>query len=183
MRNFLFRRKTSIKELQRNGEIRDKEVRLIGADGAQLGIMSAYAAQKIANDAMLDLVKISPTAVPPVCKIMDYGKHRYDQIKKEKEAKKNQQTNEMKEVRLSMTIEENDMNVKAKSAAKFLKEGHKVKVSLRMKGRQNAFASRGVEVVKSFYEKLKDIAIVEKAPGTEGRNVIMVLAPQPQIKK
>ena len=173
-----------IKELQRNGEIRDKEVRLIGVNGEQLGITSAYSAQQMANDAEMDLVKISPTAVPPVCKIMDYGKYRYELLKKQKDAKKNQQAHELKEIRLSMTIEDGDIQVKARNAIKFIKEGHKVKVSLRMKGRQNAFASRGVDVVKSFYEILKDIAIVEKAPGTEGRNIIMVIAPlaQPQSK-
>ena len=174
---------TTIKELQRNGEIRDKEVRLIGKDGAQLGIVSAYEAQRLADEANMDLVKISPTATPPVCKIMDYGKYRYDQIKKEKEAKKSQQTNEIKEIRLSMTIEQNDINIKAKNANKFLLEGHKVKVALRMKGRQQAYASKAVEVVKGFAEILKDVAIVEKQPGTEGRNVIMVLAPLQQSQK
>ena len=131
----------------------------------------------------MDLVKISPTAIPPVCKIMDYGKYRYEQIKKEKEAKKSQQTNEIKEIRLSMTIEQNDINIKAKNAGKFLAEGHKVKVALKMKGRQQAYASKAVEVVKSFAEILKEVAVVEKQPGTEGRNVIMVLAPLQQSHK
>jgi len=171
------------KELQRNSEIRDKEVRLIGINGEQLGIMSAYQAQLLANDLELDLVKISPTAVPPVCKIMDYGKHRYEQIKKQKEAKKHQVTHELKEIRLSMTIEDGDVNVKAKHASKFIKEGHKVKVTLRMRGRQNAFQSRAVDVVKSFYEILKDISIIEKQPGTEGRSVIMIIAPTPVTGK
>ena len=123
---FLFSEVIIIKELQINEQIRDKEVRLIGADGSQLGIFSAYNAQKIADEAHLDLVKISPNAVPPVCKVMDYGKYRYEQSKKEKEAKKNQKIVELKEIRLSMTIDDGDLNTKAKTAAKFLKEGNKV---------------------------------------------------------
>lgn len=168
---------TPIKELQINNQIQDREVRLIGSDGEQLGIVPVSRAQQMADEQELDLVKIAPTAQPPVCKIMDYGKHRYDQIKREKEAKKNQKVVELKEVRLSMTIEENDINIKAKNAAKFLKEGNKVKVSLKMRGRQAAFASQGVEVMNKFFDGLKEIAVMEKKPSTEGRNIIMILAP------
>lgn len=131
----------------------------------------------MAEDSQLDLVNISPKAVPPVCKIMDYGKYRYEQIKKEKEARKNQKVVEVKEVWLSMTIDDNDMVTKAKGAAKFLAEGNKVKVTLKMRGRQQAYAKNGVEVVKRFGEILKDVATVEKQPLTEGRNIIMILAP------
>ena len=129
---FFFREDTPINELQINNQIQDKEVRLIGADGEQLGIVPVAKAQQIADEQELDLVKIAPQAQPPVCKIMDYGKHRYDQMKREKEAKKTQKVVELKEVRLSMTIDVNDINIKAKNAAKFLKDGNKVKVSLKM---------------------------------------------------
>ena len=166
-----------IKELQINEQIRDKEVRLIGADGAQLGIFSAYNAQKIADEAHLDLVKISPNATPPVCRIMDYGKYRYEQSKKEKEAKKNQKIVELKEIRLSMTIDDGDLNTKAKNATKFIKEGNKVKVSLRMRGRQMVYVSEGIAVMAKFSEFLKDVAVVEKQPVAEGRYINMVMAP------
>lgn len=167
----------TIKDLQINGQIRDREVRLIGTEGEQLGIHSAFDAQRLADEAGLDLVKISPTAVPPVCKIMDYGRYRYEQTRKEKAAKKNQATVELKEVRLSMTIDDNDVNTKAKHATKFLKEGNKVKVSLRMRGRQQAYAKQGVEITTEFYEKIKEFCTIEKQPLTEGRNIIMILAP------
>lgn len=172
-----FREDTPIKELQINNQIQDKEVRLIGVNGEQLGIVSIAKAQQLADEQELDLVKIAPTAQPPVCKILDYGKHRYDQMKREKEAKKNQKIVELKEVRLSMTIDVNDINIKAKNASKFLKEGNKVKVSLKMRGRQTAFASQGIDVMNKFYEGLKDVAVIEKKPATEGRNIIMILAP------
>ncbi|MDD6054472.1 MAG: translation initiation factor IF-3 [Clostridiales bacterium] len=166
-----------MKELQINEQIRDKEVRLIGADGSQLGIFSAYNAQKIADEAHLDLVKISPNAVPPVCKVMDYGKYRYEQSKKEKEAKKNQKIVELKEIRLSMTIDDGDLNTKAKTAAKFLKEGNKVKVSLRMRGRQMVYVNEGIAVVLKFAELLNEVAVIEKKPVAEGRFISMVIAP------
>ncbi|MEG1710393.1 MAG: translation initiation factor IF-3 [Clostridia bacterium] len=172
-----FRRYTTIKELQINGQIRDNDVRLIDGEGNQVGIISSREANKMAEEQQLDLVKISPNAVPPVCKIMDYGKYRYEQIKKEKEARKSQKIVELKGIRLSMTIDDNDIETKAKSAAKFLADGDKVKVSLRMKGRQTTYAKSGIEVVKRFAEILKDVAIVEKQPLTEGRNIIMILAP------
>ena len=174
---FFLGRNRPIKELQINNQIQDREVRLIGTDGEQLGIMPIAKAQSLADEAELDLVKIAPTAQPPVCKIMDYGKHRYEQIKREKEARKNQKIVEIKEVRLSMTIDVNDINIKAKNAAKFLKEGNKVKVTLRMRGRQTAFASQGVEVMNDFFENLKEVAVMEKKPATEGRSIIMILAP------
>ena len=174
---FLFSEVIIIKELQINEQIRDKEVRLIGADGSQLGIFSAYNAQKIADEAHLDLVKISPNAVPPVCKVMDYGKYRYEQSKKEKEAKKNQKIVELKEIRLSMTIDDGDLNTKAKTAAKFLKEGNKVKVSLRMRGRQMVYVNEGIAVVLKFAELLTEVAVIEKKPVAEGRCISMVIAP------
>ena len=174
---FLFSEVIIIKELQINEQIRDKEVRLIGADGSQLGIFSAYNAQKIADEAHLDLVKISPNAVPPVCKVMDYGKYRYAQSTKEKEAKKNQKIVELKEIRLSMTIDDGDLNTKAKTAAKFLKEGNKVKVSLRMRGRQMVYVNEGIAVVLKFAELLTEVAVIEKKPVAEGRFISMVIAP------
>lgn len=177
VRIFLFSEVIIIKELQINEQIRDKEVRLIGADGSQLGIFSAYNAQKIADEAHLDLVKISPTATPPVCKIVDYGKYRYEQSKREKEAKKNQKTVELKEIRLSMTIDDGDLNTKAKTAAKFLKEGDKVKISLRMRGRQMVYVNEGISVVLKFAELLGDSVAVEKKPVAEGRYITMVVAP------
>ena len=152
-------------------------MRLIGADGSQLGIISAREAQRIADDAHLDLVKISPTAVPPVCKIMDYGKYRYEISKKEKEAKKNQKIVELKEIRLSMTIDAGDLTTKAKTAAKFFKEGNKIKVSLRLRGRQMAYINEGVAVTLKFAESLKDYAVIEKHPVAEGRFITMILVP------
>ena len=134
-----------------NGEIRDQEVRVIGSDGNQLGIMSAREALRLAEDSDLDLVKISPTARPPVCKIMDYGKFRFEQGKKEKESRRNQKMVEIKEVRLSMTIDTGDLNVKSRQAQKFLEAGNKVMVSIRLRGRQNAHASMGVDVMNAFF--------------------------------
>ena len=171
------RRYTTIKELQINGQIKDEQVRLIDSEGNQMGIVSLKEAFAIAEERELDLVKISPNTTPPVCKIMDYGKYRYDQIKKEKEARKNQKIVELKEVRLSMTIDDGDINTKARSAAKFIADGDKVKVSLRMRGRQMAYSKNAVEVVKRFAEMLKDVAVIEKQPLVEGKNVIMILAP------
>ena len=162
---------------QLNEDIRDSEIRLIGSTGEQLGIMSAAQAQHIADEQGLDLVKISPQATPPVCKLMDYGKFRFEQGKREKEARKNQKIVELKEIRLSMTIDEGDIATKAKNAVKFLKDGDKVKVSLRMRGRQMAFVGNGIEVANSFYEKIKDYATIEKKPLAEGRFITMVLAP------
>lgn len=132
---------------------------------------------------MLDLVKISPTAVPPVCKIMDYGKFRYEQIKREKETRKNQKIVELKEIRLSMTIDDNDIATKVKNARKFLLDGDKVKVSLRMRGRQMVYSNNGIEVMGSFFAQLSEIAVMEKKPLTEGRHINMILAPCATNKK
>lgn len=141
-----------------------------------LGVMPPVEALRMAEDAELDLVEISPNAVPPVCKIMNYGKYRFEQIKREKENRKNQKVMEIKEVGLSMTIDVGDLNVKAKQTMKFLDAGNKVKVSIRMKGRQMAHASLGVDVMKRFFDMLEGKAVMEKAPVTEGRNIIMMLA-------
>lgn len=165
-------------EHQLNEEIRDKEVRLIGADGAQLGIMSSADAQRLAYEKDLDLVKIAPNAVPPVCKIMDYGKFRFEQMKKEKEAKKNQRVVEVKEVRMSPNIDTNDFNVKLKNAQKFLKEGNRVKVTVRFRGREMAHTSIGEVLLKQFGESCAEIATVEKNPKLEGRLMTMFLSPK-----
>lgn len=165
-------------EHQLNGEIRDKEVRLIGADGAQLGIMSSADAQRLAYEKDLDLVKIAPNATPPVCKIMDYGKFRFEQMKKEKEAKKNQRVVEIKEVRMSPNIDTNDFNVKLKNAQKFLKEGNRVKVTVRFRGREMAHTSIGEVLLRQFGEKCAEIATVEKNPKLDGRLMTMFLSPK-----
>lgn len=168
-----------------NEMIRHPEVRLIGADGSQLGIVSSREAQRLAYEANLDLVEISSTATPPVCKIMDYGKYRFEILKKQKEAKKNQKVIELKEIWLSMTIDVGDLNVKAKQTMKFLDAGNKVKVSIRLRGRQNAHSSLGVDVMNKFFELVKEKAIMERRPVLEGRNILMILAPakEEQIKK
>lgn len=160
-----------------NEQIRDKEVRLIGTDGAQLGIMPIEDALRMAEQAELDLVNISPKAVPPVCKIMDYGKYRYEQDKRQKEAKKNQKITLLKEMRLSATIDVHDMEVKAKNVAKFLTSGDKVKVSIRFRGRQLSHTDKGLEVMNAFCAML-DNANVEKPAKMEGRNMFMILAPK-----
>ena len=159
-----------------NEQIRDKEVRLIGAEGEQLGIMSSRDAQKLADEAGLDLVKIAPTAKPPVCKIIDYGKYRYEQARKEKEAKKKQKTVELKEIRLSPNIDTNDLNTKINSAKKFIEKGNKVKVTLRFRGREMAHMNQSKYILDDFAEALADVAVVEKAPKVEGRSIGMVLA-------
>ena len=140
--------------------------------------MSAKEALNIAEDAGLDLVKISPNAQPPVCKVMNYGKYKFEQIKKQKEARKNQKVVELKEIWLSMTIDVGDLNVKAKQAQKFLAAGNKIKVSIRMRGRQNAHSDLGVEVMNKFYQMIENDAMVEKKPLLEGRNILMILAPK-----
>ena len=177
IKNIIERYTTIKKEHQINAEIRDNEVRLIGETGEQLGIVSSREALRIAEDAGLDLVKISPNATPPVCKVMNYGKFLFEQNKKAKEAKKNQKVVEIKEVWLSMTIDVGDLNVKAKQAQKFLAAGNKVKVSIRMRGRQMAHSELGLEVMSKFYEIVKDFGTMEKNPLTEGRNIWMMLAP------
>ena len=156
-----------------NEQIRDKEVRLIGANGEQLGIMSVRDAQKQAMEAGLDLVKIAPTAKPPVCKIIDYGKYRYELAQKEKEAKRKQKTIEIKEVRLSPNIEENDLNTKVNNARKFLSKGNKVKVTLRFRGREMAHMYKSKHILDEFAESVADIAVIEKAPKVEGRTMTM----------
>ena len=140
--------------------------------------MSAQEALRIAYDADLDLVKISPNAQPPVCKVMNYGKFKFEQIKKQKEARKNQKVVELKEIWLSMTIDVGDLNVKAKQAQKFLSAGNKIKVSIRMRGRQNAHSDLGVEVMNKFYQIVENDAVIEKKPLLEGRNILMILAPK-----
>ena len=165
-------------EHQINEEIRDKELRVIGASGDQLGIMSSAEALRIAEEKELDLVKIAPNAVPPVCKIMDYGKFRFEQLKKEKEAKKNQRVVEVKEIRMSPSIDTNDLNTKVKNAVKFLKDGNRVKVTVRFRGREMAHTSLGEVLLKQFGESCAEVAAVEKGAKLEGRNMSMFLSPK-----
>ncbi|MDR2202440.1 MAG: translation initiation factor IF-3 [Clostridiales bacterium] len=167
-----------IKEVEINEKIRDGQIRVVDENGAQLGIMSAYEANLIADRKNLDLVKISPMATPPVCKIMDYGKYKFDTAKREKDARKNQKGSELKEVWLSMTIDKHDLETKAKSAQKFLTAGDKVKVSIRMRGRQQTHADIGVEVMNRFFAILEDVCVIDKKPVTEGRNILMILNPK-----
>ena len=159
-----------------NEQIRDREVRLIGENGQQLGIMSAKEAYKLALEAELDLVKIAPTAKPPVCKIIDYGKYRYELARKEREAKKKQKVIEIKQVRLSPNIDTNDLNTKMGAARKFLEKGDKVKVTLRFRGREMAHMSKSRYILDDFAENLKDIAVIEKPSKVEGRSMVMFLS-------
>ncbi|MBO5952811.1 MAG: translation initiation factor IF-3, partial [Oscillospiraceae bacterium] len=163
---------------QLNEDIRDKEVRVIGSDGAQLGIMSAAEANDMAEEQGLDLVKISPNATPPVCKIMDYSKFCFDQKKREKEAKKNQRVVEIKEIRMSPSIDTNDFGTKVRSAQKFLKEGNRVKVSVRFRGREMAHTDIGEKLLMDFAEACSEIAAMEKNPKLEGRFMAMFLTPK-----
>ena len=158
-----------------NEQIRDREIRLIGEAGQQLGIMSSREAMKIAREAELDLVKIAPQAKPPVCKIIDYGKYRYELARKEKEAKKKQRTVEVKEVRLSPNIDTNDLNTKMNNARKFISKGNKVKVTLRFRGREMAHVQQSKHILDDFAAMLEDVATVEKPAKMEGRNMSMVL--------
>ena len=167
-------------EHQINEEIREKEVRLIDSEGQQLGIMSLQKALEAAEEKGLDLVNISPKANPPVCKIMDYGKFRFEQAKKEKEAKKNQRVIEIKEIRMSPGIGENDFNTKLKNGQKFLNDGDRVKVSVRFRGREMAHTEIGEQLLKDFAAKCADIATLDKNPKLEGRNMSMFLSPKPQ---
>lgn len=160
-----------------NESIRDREVRVIAENGEMLGVMPAREAQRLADDEGLDLVKISPNAVPPVCKIMDYSKFKYEQAKKEKENRRNQTVIEIKEIRLSMTIDVGDIAVKTKQCLKFLDAGNKVKVSIRMKGRENARSYQGVKVMQDFFEGLGGKAVQDKKPSAEGRIITMMLSP------
>ena len=163
-----------------NEEIRDREVRVVDQNGQQLGVMSIHQAMELADQAQLDLVKIAPQARPPVCKIMDYGKYRFEQSKKEREFRKNQKVITIKEVRLSATIEDHDIDVKLKNAIKFLKEGNKVKATIRFRGRQITHSEIGREIMLSFAEKIKDYGTVDKAPQIEGRNMSMMISPKDQ---
>ncbi|CUX65759.1 MAG: translation initiation factor IF-3 [Lacrimispora sphenoides] len=158
-----------------NEQIRDKEVLLIGENGEKLGIMSTRDALQMAKEAELDLVKIAPTAKPPVCKIIDYGKYRYELARKEKEAKKKQKVIEVKEVRLSPNIDTNDLNTKMSAARKFLEKGDKVKVTLRFRGREMAHMSKSRYILDDFAEKLADIAVIDKPPKVEGRSMVIFL--------
>ena len=167
-----------IKDMQINEEITDKEVRLISNDGEQLGIVSAAQAQKLAAEKNLDLVKIAPQAKPPVCKIMDYGKYRFEQSKREKEAKKNQRVIEIKEIRLSPNIDVHDFDTKVGHARKFLSAGNKTKVSIRFRGREMTHTDLGLTIMAQFAEKCADIASVEKPAKLEGRQMLMFLAPK-----
>ena len=157
----------------------DKEVRLIGSEGEQLGIMSAAEALKIAVEHDLDLVKIAPGSNPPVCRVMDYGKYRFEQTKKEKEAKKNQRIIEVKEIRMSPGIDTNDFNTKLKNAQKFLSDGDRVKVSVRFRGREMAHTDIGEVLLRDFADKCGEIANLDKAPKLEGRNMSIFLSPKP----
>jgi translation initiation factor IF-3 len=166
---------TTISDLLINEQIRDKEVRVIGEDGEQLGVMSIKEAMDLAEEAGVDLIKIAPTAKPPVCKIADYGKYKYEQMRREKEAKKKQKVIEIKEIRLSPNIDTNDLNTKANAARKFLTKGDKVKVSLRFRGREMAHMNSSKHILDDFAELLADVAVIDKAPKVEGRSMTMFL--------
>lgn len=168
----------SKKDVLLNEEINEKEVRVIADEGEQLGIMSSAEALKIAEERERDLVLMSPGATPPVCKIMDYGKYVYEQAKKSKEAKKKQKITSIKEVRLSPTIEEHDITIKANNARKFLLDGDKVKVTVRFRGREADYSHIGEKILQNFLSKVEDICNVEKQPKLEGRNMILVIAPK-----
>ncbi|OPJ55763.1 translation initiation factor IF-3 [Alkalithermobacter paradoxus] len=167
-----------IKEVQINEQIRDKEIRVILDGGEQLGIMSAKEAQLIATQKNLDLVKISPNANPPVCKIMDFGKYKYEQSKKEKESKKKQKVINVKEIRLRPVIEEHDLTTKGNQAKKFLEKGDKVKVVVRFRGRELGHKDIGFQVVNKFLEMIKDAGVPDKAPRLEGNNIVVILDPK-----
>ena len=166
----------TISELILNEQIRDKEVRLIGENGEQLGIMSSRDALKLAREAELDLVKIAPNAQPPVCKIIDYGKYRYEQARREKEAKKKQKVIEVKEVRLSPNIDENDLNTKISAARKFIQKGNRVKVTLRFRGREMSHMAQSKHILDEFAEKLADVSLIEKPAKVEGRSLTLILS-------
>ena len=165
----------TISDLMINEQIRDRDVRVIGEDGDQLGVMPTKDAMKLAEDAGLDLVKIAPTAKPPVCKIVDYGKYRYELVRKEKEARKKQRTIEVKEIRLSPNIDTNDLNTKINAARKFLSKGDRVKITLRFRGREMAHMANSKHILDDFAQALADISTVEKAPKVEGRAMTMFL--------
>jgi translation initiation factor IF-3 len=166
-----------------NEEIRDPQVRLIDEKGGQLGIMDVRDAQKLADERELDLVKIAPNSRPPVCKLMDYGKYRFEMSKREKEQRKNQKIIELKEIRLSATIDVRDMEIKARNCLKFLADGNKVKVSIRFRGRQITHNEIGRDVMNRFFEMVAESAVKERMPKMEGRSMFMILAPKSEIKK
>ncbi|GAA0780932.1 translation initiation factor IF-3 [Hathewaya limosa] len=168
----------SKKEVLLNEEIKEKEVRVVADGGEQLGIMSSQEALKIAEEREVDLVLMSPGANPPVCKIMDYGKFVYEQAKKNKEAKKKQKVINIKEVRLSPTIEEHDISIKANNARKFLLDGNKVKVTVRFRGREADYSHIGQKILDKFYEKVEEVCVIEKHAKLEGRNMILIIAPK-----
>ena len=172
--SILWRCKT-ISELMINEQIRDREIRLIGENGEQLGVMPTKEAMRLAKEAELDLVKIAPTAKPPVCKIIDYGKYRYELVRKEKEAKKKQKVIEVKEVRLSPNIDVNDLNTKVSAARKFIQKGNKVKVTLHFRGREMAHVQSSRHILDDFAKELEDIAVVDKPAKMEGRSIMMFL--------
>ena len=161
-----------------NEQIRDKEIRLIDEEGNQIGLISSRDAQKLAEEKKLDLVKIAPNAKPPVCKIMDYGKYRFDMIKKEKEAKKKQKVIEVKELRLSPNIDTHDVQVKVKKAIEFLKNGDKVKVSIRFRGREIGHSKTSVVILEDFAKEVSEVGVVDKAPKMEAKSLVMFLAPK-----
>ncbi len=171
--------KISSKELQINEQIRDKEVRVVGSDGSQLGVMPVRKAMELAEQKNLDLVKIAPQATPPVCKIIDYGKFRFEQSKREKEQRKNQRVVEIKEVRLSLNIDTHDFETKKNHASRFIGEGNKVKVSIRFRGREMGHPELGQEIMRQFSEAMAEVANVERQPKLEGRTMLMFLAPKP----
>lgn len=168
----------TITELMINEQIRDKEVRLIDENGEQLGIVSAKEAQNIADEKKLDLVKIAPTAKPPVCRIMDYGKYKFDQAKKEKEARKKQKTVDVKELRLSPSIDTHDVQVKVKKAKEFLQNGDKVKISIRFRGREIGHSKAGMTILENFAKETEEFGVVDKQPKMEGKSLVMFLAPK-----
>lgn len=169
----------SKKELYINEEIRGKELRVIDSDGSQLGILTSQQALALAEEKNLDLVMISPQAKPPVCKIMDYGKYRFEQARREKEKRKNQKVVDIKEVRLSLNIDTHDFNTKLNHALKFIAKGDKVKVSIRFRGREMGHPELGTEIMKKFADACAEVAVIEKQPKLEGRSMLMFLAPKP----
>lgn len=177
---FLWRWQVISKDYLVNGDIRAKEVRLVGADGEQIGVVPIREALQMASDANLDLVNVAPSAKPPVCRIMDYGKYRYEMQKREREARKNQKVIEVKEVRFSATIDEHDYQTKLRNVIRFLNADDKVKCTVRFRGREITHASLGQKVLERVAEEVKDLAIIERKPKLEGRNMIMILAPNKQ---
>ena len=167
-----------IASIEINEQIRDREVRVIGAEGEQLGIMSSKDAYMMAKEKDLDLIKIAPTATPPVVKIADFGKYRYEMMRKEKEAKRNQRVTELKEIRMTPNIDQNDLNTKLSAARKFLEKGNKVKVALRFRGREMSRMNQSKYILDEFAEQLKDIAVLDKPAKVEGRNMAIVISPK-----